>query len=49
MEKGAPANEEIDRLSEFAVDVFEVRQGGGRRWEGCRRHVQDSTEEAAGS
>ena len=25
-----PALEEIDRLSEFAVEVFEVRQGGGR-------------------
>jgi hypothetical protein len=25
-----PALDEIDRLSEFAVEVFEVRQGGGR-------------------
>ena len=25
-----PALEEIDRLSEFAVEVFEIRQGGGR-------------------
>jgi hypothetical protein len=25
-----PALEEIDRLSEFAVEVYEVRQGGGR-------------------